>query len=484
MKRVISGFLLLVLFLSAVSCRNSGGKADTGNGTTTGAEDEPAVAELLGFAREDNGGQTFNVLLSNNQDSVMGSDFEASAESADKVEAATFNRNRACEEYLGITLKYTPENGGWNGTMHQTVDRLVFTGDQTYGMVVMGMNAGIMNGTVGSFANVLDMDYIDLSHSWWVPDLDENVAVNGKLILLAGDSCISTYGYLGCIFANLTVAQNYNVETDFYQTVRDREWTLETFLTIASQVSEDRDGDGEMDVIGWANCQTGVRIMWSSCDLNLIRRDSNGEYYWPETLDQRSIQMAQRLADANKGEWNAYFSSAIDCAQDLSIPNRALFLSFCLFLSRNFTGIEDPYAILPMPLYDSSQENYLSVGISAYNALFFLTNTKNPDLSGKVAEFMGWYGSEHIIPEYYDNSLKYRYSNLENNIEMLELIRDTISASANETFGVIDDGVGILAMTAANTNETGFYSNPVSVYRNRSAVLNIALREYMSKYDH
>lgn len=153
-------------------------------------------------------------------------------------------------------------------------------------------------------------------------------------------------------------------------------------------------------------------------------------------------------------------------------------------MAQNLTDMEHPYAILPMPLYDSTQEDYRSVSISAHNALFFLQNTKDPSLSGKVAEFMGWYGSERIIPEYYDNALKYRYSNLENNIEMLELIRDTRTACGNELFGVIGNGVGILPLSPANTEETGFYSNPVSVYQNQSSVLNITLRKYLDEYNY
>ena len=270
MKRNIFVLLMLGALLFTVSCTGKSNDDPQPGGTQPDDPPKSAAEEALGFDREDHQGAEFQVLLNNYKDFFdLARDFDISAEPRDKVEEETFNRNRACEEYLGITLKYTPENGGWNGTMHQTVDRLFLGGDQTYDMVVMGMNTGIMNGTVGSFANVLDMDSVNTGHGWWLPDLDENVAINGKLILLAGDSCISTYGYLGCVFTNLTVAEDYNLETDFYQMVRDHKWTLETFFTLASQISVDRDGSGAVegesaaDVFGWANCGTGVRAMWS-----------------------------------------------------------------------------------------------------------------------------------------------------------------------------------------------------------------------------
>lgn len=491
MKRNIFVLLMLGALLFTVSCTGKSNDDPQPGGTQPDDPPKSAAEEALGFDREDHQGAEFQVLLNNYKDFFdLARDFDISAEPRDKVEEETFNRNRACEEYLGITLKYTPENGGWNGTMHQTVDRLFLGGDQTYDMVVMGMNTGIMNGTVGSFANVLDMDSVNTGHGWWLPDLDENVAINGKLILLAGDSCISTYGYLGCVFTNLTVAEDYNLETDFYQMVRDHKWTLETFFTLASQISVDRDGSGAVegesaaDVFGWANCGTGVRAMWSSCGIDLVQRDSNGDYFWRETLDQRAIQMAQLLADVNQADWNFYFGRVENGAQTAFTQNRTLFLTYFLYMAQNLTDMEHPYAILPMPLYDSTQEDYRSVSISAHNALFFLQNTKDPSLSGKVAEFMGWYGSERIIPEYYDNALKYRYSNLENNIEMLELIRDTRTACGNELFGVIGNGVGILPLSPANTEETGFYSNPVSVYQNQSSVLNITLRKYLDEYNY
>ena len=148
--------------------------------------------------------------------------------------------------------------------------------------------------------------------------------------------------------------------------------------------------------------------------------------------------------------------------------------------------MQSDFAILPLPKYDREQSDYISTNVSAYNALFFLSSTANPDLSGKVAEFMGWYGKEYIIPAYYDNYLKLRSSNKEENIEMLDLIRDKLRVSPNELYGVIENVIGRTALTDENvlniTTEPPFYSNPVSQWEKITRVANKKIQEYIMKY--
>ena len=113
MKRNIFVLLMLGALLFTVSCTGKSNDDPQPGGTQPDDPPKSAAEEALGFDREDHQGAEFQVLLNNYKDFFdLARDFDISAEPRDKVEEETFNRNRACEEYLGITLKYTPENGG------------------------------------------------------------------------------------------------------------------------------------------------------------------------------------------------------------------------------------------------------------------------------------------------------------------------------------------------------------------------------------
>jgi hypothetical protein len=417
----------------------------------------------------------------------MAEDFYADENAADAVSEETYNRNLACEDYLKIDIEYKQEPGNWNSGMPQKIYTQVMGGNCDYDMVAMGLNTGIMGGYIDIYRNVLEMEGINPTHDWWVQELVDEASVNGRLIFITGDAGISTYRYLGCIFANLTTASNWGIETDFFQTVRDKKWTMEEFFNTALVVGQDVNNDGafdpNLDTLGWANIQTGVRLMWSSADVNLINRQDDGTFSVVKELDDRTLGLITKVKDAFDSTNSAYFGSTKD-AVTAFVDDRCLFASFVLNMAEQFAAanIESEFAILPLPLYDANQADYISTNISAYNALFFPDNNKDAVLAARVAEFMGYYGQKNIVPKYYDVALKNRYSNNVENLEMLDLIRDKLRVSPNELFGTIGDIVGKTAATNANTGTNSLYATPTSYWKGVVKTFSDGVSEYIFQY--
>ena len=116
---------------------------------------------------------------------------------------------------------------------------------------------------------------------------------------------------------------------------------------------------------------------------------------------------------------------------------------------------------------------------------FFPVTIASPELSAKVAEFMGWYGQNNVIPEYYDVNLKYKQNDDVANLEMLDLIRNKLRVTPNETYGAVAGGKSVMTMTqttATNTSETGFYSNPTSNWEDNVSALSSEIKAYIFKY--
>ena len=195
MKKAILFLLVLALLLPSsllTSCGGGGSGTNETTGTketTTQAEVETTTKDVIGFDKQ-NYQKEFNILL--NSTSSNARDFTADEMDGDSVSKATHNRNLACEEYLGVLVEYTLEPGQWNSGMVDKIRDLVYAGTCNYDMVVMGLNTGIIGGYIDIYQNIMQMDYIDLEHSWWVQDLIDQVSINNQLYFLCGDACITT----------------------------------------------------------------------------------------------------------------------------------------------------------------------------------------------------------------------------------------------------------------------------------------------------
>ena len=494
MKKVLLLLLALSLTLAFLTAcqKNDAPPVDTSEEETKA---EITTADILGFDKQ-NYNKEFKILL-NNSIELYERDFKVDANASDVVSVATYDRNLACEEYLGLSLEYVPEGGNYNSGMPDRLYNLVMNGACEYDMVAMGMNTGIIGRYIDIYQNILKMDYIELTHPWWVQDMTNQISINGQLYFLTGDACVTTYAYIGCIFANLNVAENFNLDVDFYELVKSGNWTMEEFLRLFKLVGVDENNDGtydpKIDTYGWANIGIGVRLIWSSCDISLVERQDNGTIAVRETLDDRVIKFVESIKTALDDPHSSYLvdnTASIAIAIDSFVSDRVLFASYMLSLAESLkvNNIESPFAILPLPKYDTQQKDYISTNMPAYNALSFPISIQSLDMSAQVAEFMGWYGQEYIIPAYYDQALKYRQNDVEANIEMIDLIREKLRVTPNEIYGVMSTSNASAPMyytqtTPTNTAaDTGFYSNPASVWKGAYASMSDTIKSYVLQY--
>ncbi len=490
MRRVF--LFLLIIGILAGLLTACGGKEDSPE--TDGTTAAQATDDSPGFEAADYNDREFHIMVNNeNEHFDMKSDFIGSPD-GNIVEQAVYRRSSACEDYLGVIVEYHEQNGAYNSGIIQTLTNYIEADTCFYDMVAIGLNTGIRGQNISIFSNVLEMDSINTEHNWWVRDAVDEVSMNGQLYFLTGDACTSTYGYLGCVFANLGVADNFQLGVNFYDLVNNGEWTLETFLDTFGTVQQELDGiDGIStdDVFGWANVSTGVRVMWSSCNMNLFVRDEVTDAFSLKTsLDDRTLTFISTLKGAYEKENSFYFGDAVKGEADTAfMTDRCLFYTYYVFKARAFNegGMTSDFAILPLPKYNSEQEDYISTNVSAYNALFFPSSIKDKTLCGKVAEYMGWSGRKTVVPVYYDEFLKLRSTNKEENVEMLDLIRDKLLVTPNELYGVIDDVIGYTALTdknvvGAENAPAPFYSNPVSQWQKISGMANGHLQAYIMEY--
>ena len=86
----------------------------------------------------------------------------------------------------------------------------------------------------------------------------------------------------------------------------------------------------------------------------------------------------------------------------------------------------DPYGVLPMPKYDSAQEDYLTRFTTATSLLTVLSTCEDTEKVGATIELMAAESYRQVTPEYYGKCLKGKYSKTADDARMYDLIVDGI----------------------------------------------------------
>ena len=121
-------------------------------------------------------------------------------------------------------------------------------------------------------------------------------------------------------------------------------------------------------------------------------------------------------------------------ADEGSVIQTNMFINDQLPFYRNLTErrYNEGYAvgirILPIPpKYDEQQENYISSARDFMTAILVMANITRPEIVGTVTEALCMYGYRKITPAYYETTLKYKYLSDPVAMQMLDLIRDTMT---------------------------------------------------------
>ncbi|MBQ4289606.1 MAG: hypothetical protein II719_00260, partial [Clostridia bacterium] len=104
-----------------------------------------------------------------------------------------------------------------------------------------------------------------------------------------------------------------------------------------------------------------------------------------------------------------------------------LFVSLLRHMQEGFREMEDDFGIVPVPKYDSSQENYYHRS-NAYSALFAVPSTVlDTEKVGAVFAYISWLSNQTVLPAYYEVTLKQKRTRDEDAPYMLDLIHNSIS---------------------------------------------------------
>lgn len=436
MKRIVILLLVLLMIFPAAACARPDDSSDTSadstlhgepNETDTAEETtNPNEADDLGNPDFDSA--IFNILTRKSTSYEIKSD----EITGDLVPDAVYDRNVTIEDRFGVKFNIIELPGDWgdrDGFM-AAVQNNIAAGLHDYDLVLTH-SAYIVNiAAKGCGYDMSQLDNINFDKKWWCRKYVDNAALYGRYYTAMGDLCYTLYAYMSCVFFNKMLAESVDMP-DLYELVQNGTWTLEKLKEFAFLVGQDLDGNGvynERDLFGLGINNHFCRMTATFWDAKITVPGSDGKQMI-NLPNEKYYAIYEQLFDlVHNHKENVFFADEGSVIQtNMFINDQLLFFTETLRNAATMKDMQSEYGILPIPKYDEQQENYISSARDFMTAILVMANITRPEIVGTVTEALCMYGYRKITPAYYETTLKYKYLSDPVAMQMLDLIRDTMT---------------------------------------------------------
>ena len=458
---ILSGLILSNLL---VACGDSADDAvpDAPDGSTAAepTENETIPSSLTGL---DFGGESVSILWwEENNEFVEEQD-------GDVVNDALFERDRNIEEMLNVTLDHIGMSYTWStrDIYIGAIRNSVMSGDGIYD-IVSGQYATMPTLiTDGIYLNLENLEHLDFTQPWWINDLIEETAIDGRLYLAAGNMSTTSISTICCMFGNKRLFEEYQLDNPI-ELVTSGNWTLDTVREIVADTYQDLNGnelaDAE-DSYGLVLYNTnGITGFQQSFGLKVTTNNADG-------IPELSFG-TERVTDAIENlRAFIYDSEGVYLGKDAELEqNYRIFTDGRAVLTTGFFGnaaneyndMADDYYILPYPKYDDTQTEY-ATRLGEANTLFGITaSCADPNMAAATLEALAYEGYATVAPAYYEVALKIKYSRSDESAQMFDLIRESVVFDFGALYG---GALGIPFnaiknfIAANNTNWSSYYAS-------------------------
>ena len=334
----------------------------------------------------------------------------------------------------------------------------------------------------GAFYELSGFENIDTSKPWYFEDEMQSYGFKGKYWVATGFMDASdVLNNVACIFFNKDLAKTYSIPDDFYQVVRDGNWTLDYFYNTMSHFYRDTDGDGQRskgDVYGGHMGAYPLSIYYLPClDVPQMYLE-NGEAKF--TVFENA-ELAEKVWNKLKGiykdpaqievHWNKDEYELIPAWNE----GRALFYTEKIGEFETMREYDFDIGILPVFKLDETQKDYYSNYLP--NPFAIPSFVKEPEVSALVMTAMAAEGYKQVLPEAYETVIKGQYSDDEDSGEMLDLMMKNVKGDAMFAYG---NSMYIYNLMFYICDDTAEYSSYWA--QKRSSVESLA-EEYAQKYE-
>jgi len=324
-------------------------------------------------------------------------------------------------DFKYVTLPDTA--GDWN----TAISGDVMSGSGDYDVVMPDYWWGCE--THGNFLNLRNYDHImDFDAPWWYAGWNDNAEVNGRLYQAVGSFSLDTIRLMTCVYVNSNLANTLKLP-DMYQLVRDKAWTFDKMKEYSALALADLNGDSAYDIendrIGTYFWFQQVRGMMHNFGVQPTTLNAEGKWCFDDFFTDRTATIYDSLykfvMEDKSVVWANNSKNVSEEALSAFKNDNVLFYGGYTNSTDKLRDMKGDFQIIPFPMYDKTQEDYVTFNIgTAYIA--FTKATKDPEMSATIMEALNAESYKSVVPAYYEDALKGKYSRDSDTAEMLDLI--------------------------------------------------------------
>ena len=443
MKKTLAATLSLLMTLCfAAACGDSGTAPSTGGNAGAPTSDEAAqaveeTAAPVKYTLPDTnyGGREFNLLAGDEYDSFS----FVEEETGEVLNDAKYAMQRTIEEGLGVKIIET-RSPFWE--MNTTVKKLVMSGDTTYNSVAMMDRFAVQAAQAGCFMPIQDVSAVDLTQPYWGNKLSATLSIGHRQYFAINSGNLKAYQKIHCMLMNKRLAESCGI-TIPYDDVIDGTWTFDKLLAYRGLADADLNGNGQLDVDDsytyMAGDIRGLLTFWLvAFGQRNVEKDADDMPYLTVYDNERYIGIVEKIYDlymtGSNDLSNVVSRNGVNGVEGSPIfrQGHALIMDSSIASLVSLRDMEDDFAVLTMPKYDESQDNYMSHTIDATYHSIPVTDT-DPEFSGAVLDAMSCVGYYDLLPVYMETVLKDKFARDEKTRETVQICFDTRMVDLSES---------------------------------------------------
>ncbi len=495
--RIIALMLVLAMCVSFAACADS----DDSGARVTRAPSDTNSSSGPDFAEADYNQDPFTFMviqsLVNGKDYFCGDWIDKDEVTGVATEYAVYQRNVATEEQYNVVIDTELQDG----SPDDILKTYYMAGDYVFDVIYSwALRLGPMI-TDNYFHDFYDLSseyggYINFDADYWSPSAAQDLTIADKMYLCINDISMNKLAWGNFLFFNKNIVDEYNLTTP-YDYVDSNTWTIDNFFDMVTKVSDDLDGDGTItkeDMYGLIDGNNDGSFLLSASDIRYTTKNENGEYQLNIYSDQDKVldiigKAIKVMSDKNyvkdyedmwDGADQSGYSDQWEYARSFFATGHSLFSTGAAGIATEFKNMDDNYGVLPLPKYDSNQENYCH-HVDSCAAVFALPSANRTDSvdsasyerTGIILEYMASKSNELLLPAYYDVTLQDQNMDDERDKDMLDIIKDSIRYEWTDIVQLGGDNGISKTVSAMFTS-----GNPQSTYDRQKNRLTNLLTDY------
>lgn len=506
----LSALLLAgILMLSALACGKT--QQDDPTGETTTAADTSVSADVTTTPPADTSATETTVATTKYIDDLpedltyegktvtflyreeIQQEFWSDAMTGDVAGDAIYESILEVEERFGIDIQTVFRKGhivNVRNEYMEHIDNQILAGDSTYDWVDLMIGNAPNRMSSGNFVNLLNLESIDFSKPWYIPNMVETVSILDRLYFVSGDSSLGYLKCAFCIYYNKDLGDRYGIE-DLNAVVKSGKWTVEKVMQIASQACTDLNSDGKYnldDQLGYVNHDNNhPRGFIASTGMQLFVKNTDGshELVFGSDRDHSVCTALSKLQNETVGAYYTNVSNASATTGALYNEISSLFCSDRIFMISaemgdvvdcGYHAMESTYGVLPFPKYDEAQESYYTSSRNTHNAFLMPVTCEDPEMAAAIMEALSAVKYQKVLPAFYEVVLKTKYSADSETAEIFDIIHDTMVLDFGYTYdNALNNPVAIYTNILKNVN------NFASEIKAKSRVIEKVYDTYVEK---